>query len=165
MPIPNHNGASIRCLQAPRTFQMEKLLSELKQIDNTSLSTAAADQVALNQNSFLNTNASNDWSQEYWSSMLVKQPSASIDEKSFKWSTDYLTQTEATIFDEAWGNLVIKNSSKSANHFSSMLPNSDFNNVAGTTNNQLNEEMRKTANELLDSMQDSRFSETEVCFN
>ena len=28
--------------------------------------------------------------------------------------------------------------------------------------NQLNDEMRKTANELLDSMQDSRFSETEV---
>jgi len=30
--------------------------------------------------------------------------------------------------------------------------------------NQLNEEMRKTANDLLDSMQDSRFSETEVSF-
>ena len=30
------------------------------------------------------------------------------------------------------------------------------------SNSQLNDEMRKTANELLDSMQDSRFSETEV---
>ena len=35
-------------------------------------------------------------------------------------------------------------------------------NTTVSATNQLNEEMRKTANELLDSMQDSRFSETEV---
>ena len=34
--------------------------------------------------------------------------------------------------------------------------------VAAASPQVLNDEMRKTANELLDSMQDSRFSETEV---
>lgn len=36
------------------------------------------------------------------------------------------------------------------------------NNDSLIATNQLNEEMKKTVNELLDSMQDSRFSETEV---
>lgn len=51
------------------------------------------------------------------------------------------------------------------------MPNAQYDNSAPITTtsnaatNQLNDQMRKTANELLDSMQDSRFSETEVGFS
>lgn len=92
-----------------------------------------------------------------------------INDRALKWSADYLTQTEATIFDEAWGNLLIKNSNLTNNGLTSLTGNSDqseLDNITNTANNnQLNDEMRKTANELLDTMQDSRFSETEVNLN
>ena len=87
-------NAALRRMPAPRTFHMEALLSELKQIDNTN-----------NNNPQLSANQlSNDWSQEYWSSMtngFQKQAPIIIDDRAFKWSAEYLTPTEATIFDEA----------------------------------------------------------------
>jgi ABC-type branched-subunit amino acid transport system ATPase component len=49
-------------------------------------------------------NLPQEWSQEYWTSLSAafkKQTPLIIDDRTFKWSTDYLTQTEATIFDEA----------------------------------------------------------------
>jgi hypothetical protein len=181
-------------MPAPRSFHMEALLNELKHIDN---SVATLDQQPqgvhtqthgehqqLQQAKSL---SSGDWAQEYWSSLSAafqKQPSfianvADMDEKAlgFKWSTDYLTQNEATIFDEAWENLLMRNAlSPSLTASGALLPtgaitetiaNSSNNSsnttaTATATTNQLNDEMLKTANELLDSMQDSRFSETEV---
>jgi hypothetical protein len=121
---------------APRTFHMETLFNELKQIDNNNTITKPAptnapflhqhlqNQVAPNplketQNdatllsspppppSLANTN---DWSQSYLSAVFNKQQqqqqtpqflSSIMDDRSLKWSTDYLTQSEATIFDEA----------------------------------------------------------------
>ncbi len=196
--------------QAPRTFQMEKLLNELKQIDTlNSCSSSSSNNSssnmsnntsgiignrkqnnasmnnpsswASNAHSLFNGNMgcdslSNEWSQEYWSSMLIKQSPMIIDDRAFKWSADYLTQNEATVFDETWGNLMLQNSNISNNHFmfNNNLTNAITSNASHpslpttttttttTNNNQLNEEMRKTANELLDSMQDSRFSESEV---
>lgn len=151
--------------QQARSFHMEKLLSELKQIDTESHK--------FNVPAVLP--GSDSWSQEYFSlnpsmsgaghnnnmSLNLDGPSA------FKWSTEYLTQSEATIFDEAWGNLI--NSSLShvdslAQRPSLLSPENGHKAAAenSATNSQLNDEMRKTANELLDSMQDSRFSETEV---
>lgn len=56
--------------------------------------------------------------------------------------------------------MLMKNSSNNIWH-----QNGQFDNGPQVATTQLNEEMRKTANELLDSMQDSRFSETEVCFS
>lgn len=145
--------------QQPRSFQMEQLLSELKQIDTE------------NQKLQVPALPGNDsWAQEYFSlgpasghvasSGVLDGPSA------FKWSTEYLTQSEATIFDEAWGNLI--NSSLSNVGSLTQPPallSPDSGKLAAAensaSNSQLNDEMRKTANELLDSMQDSRFSETE----
>lgn len=49
-------------------------------------------------------NLPQEWSQEYWASLSAafkKQTPLIIDDRTFKWSADYLTQTEATIFDEA----------------------------------------------------------------
>lgn len=68
----------------------------------------------------------------------------------------FLKNPEQTlIFQNAANNLNINSlSSGFANNSESLI-----------ATNQLNEEMRKTANELLDSMQDSRFSETEVFFS
>ena len=59
-----------------------------------------------------------------------------------------------------WDNLLMRNTNNRliSNNLLSNIENSQ------TATNQLNDEMRKTANELLDSMQDSRFSETEVKF-
>ena len=88
-----NNPHFIRRLQAPRTFHMGALLNELKQIDNTS-------------NTQMST--ASDWSQEYWSSFAAafqKQSPMIIDDRAFKWSADYLTPTEATIFDEAYDKL------------------------------------------------------------
>ena len=64
-----------------------------------------------------------------------------------------------------WENILMKNTintnrlNTSATNLLSLGLNSNNENLIAT--NQLNEEMRKTANELLDSMSDSRFSETE----
>jgi hypothetical protein len=73
-----------------------------------------------------------------------------------------------------WENLIQKNAAAAAvannpavggggvvNPLADSLATNNDNLIA---TNQLNEEMRKTANDLLDSMQDSRFSETEVAF-
>jgi peroxin-5 len=122
-------------------------------------------------------NLAPEWSQEYWSSLsaafkkqqtnVAAVPNNLINDKSaFKWSTDYLTQTEATILDEAWENMLTsKNASAKINNnasTSNLLANGlNSNNQNLIATNQLNEEMRKTANDLLDSMQDSPFSETE----
>jgi len=166
--------------QQPRTFQMERLLNELKQIDTDNANKVIRQPKSNtdNKNQQLNNantnNSANEWSQEYFSlnnhnnNMLVKQsPMNFEDPASFKWSADYLTQSEATIFDEAWGNLLNQNSN--IVNLGSIMPSiiNDPNNnnltinASNTNNSELNEGMRKTANELLDSMQDSRFSETE----
>ena len=113
--------------------------------------------------------AAQDWSHDYWSSLSAafqKQSPLIIDDRAFKWSADYLTQTESTIFDEAWESLLIKNTSQLANGANPGAANPlalGINNNAENmlAANQLNDEMRKTANDLLDSMQDSPFSETE----
>lgn len=158
--------------QQPRTFQMEKLLNELKQIDTDNatigqhLTPNSNNQLQYNSN-FFNNGAADEWSQEYFSlnDMIIKQSPMIINDRALKWSADYLTQTEATIFDEAWGNMLIKNSNMTNNGLNSFIGNGEqpeLDNVANAANNnQLNDEMRKTANELLDTMQDSRFSETE----
>lgn len=153
--------------QQPRTFQMEKLLSELKQIDTESHT--------FNVPAVLQAGDDN-WSREYFSlnpSMSgAGHNSTSIGStldgpSAFKWSTEYLTQSEATIFDEAWGNLInssLSNVNAPAQGPALLSPgNGQMAAVENSaSNSQLNDEMRKTANELLDSMQDSRFSETEV---
>lgn len=123
----NHlaNSIMLKRLPAPRTFQMEALLNELKQIDHSQMSMSSTNlansahpllqqqapklstsSLFLNQ---LNTTSSNnlnanDWSQEYWSSLTAafqKQSPIILDDRAFKWSAEYLTQTEATIFDES----------------------------------------------------------------
>ena len=203
----NNNAAAVvgRRLPAPRTFQMGSLLNELKQIDKSSqlyqstqsMTSSSNQQLSNNNNNNSNSISSsvssnnlinNDWTQEYWSSLTTafqKQhqqqppPQLLMDERSFKWSTDYLNQNEATLlFDEAWDSLLMKNNNTSNNisqenlMFNSPFGNNLLANLNGKTandlilsttptSNQLNDEMRKTANELLDSMQDSRFSETE----
>lgn len=60
--------------------------------------------------------------------------------------------------------MLLKNETMGANQTASnpLATGLVLNNDNLIATNQLNEEMRKTANELLDSMQDSRFSETEV---
>jgi hypothetical protein len=167
----------LRRLPAPRSFNMEALFNELKQIDNlnTKASTSSLDSTSMpSAQSASNQlarsvspnlkDASQDWSQEYWSSLSAafhKQSPLIIDDRAFKWSADYLTQTETTIFDEAWENLLNKNNglnASSTNLLSLGINNNAENLIAA---NQLNDEMRKTANDLLDSMQDSPFSETE----
>ena len=65
-------------------------------------------------------NSSSEWDQEYFyfslnnKNMLLNKeyessPPLMIDEEDrnliHKWSADYLTPSEATILDEAWGNL------------------------------------------------------------
>lgn len=55
--------------------------------------------------------------------------------------------------------VMVQNNTANLNSLSSGFANNSESLIA---TNQLNEEMKKTANELLDSMQDSRFSETEV---
>lgn len=189
---------------APRSFHMETLFKELKQIENsgsvgsgavmaqTTGASASANPLNKVIGSGLNsTNApasttsadsmANDWSQEYWSSLPVSAsqkssvatsggkigaslPPVIMDSNAFKWSADYLSQNESTIFDEAWENLFFKNNLNTVNgaNLSSMATNSKSDVTLAESNNKLNEEMMKTANELLDSMQDSRFSETEV---
>lgn len=158
---------------APRSFHMETLFNELKKIDSNNSNTAGggggvvvnkpSSAAATIQQQQQQQNAS-DWSQSYLSSslsMIQKQSPQMfmMDDRSLhKWSADYLTQSEATIFDDAWENLLIKNAPTTNPLASGFALNND--NLIAT--NQLNEEMRKTANELLDSMQDSRFSETEV---
>lgn len=144
--------------QQPRTFQMEKLLSELKQIDSESQKLQVA---AL-------PGGNDGWAHEYFSLNPTSGSVANSGPGAFKWSTEYLTQSEATIFDEAWGNLINSSLSNvsSLNQLPSLLQSPDSGKLAAAensaSNSQLNDEMRKTANELLDSMQDSRFSETEV---
>ncbi|CAF0745307.1 unnamed protein product [Brachionus calyciflorus] len=140
-----HNHAR---LQAPRTFHMETLFNELKQIDKP----------GLNQNVTSTTNV--DWSNDLlWDSIKKQRDEA----KSYQWSTDYLIQNETNILDETWENMMVKNT-KNPNEL--LIQNSLSNGFIKNSDsliatNQLNEEMRKTANELLDSMQDNRFSETE----
>jgi len=180
------NSSMLKRIPAPRTFQMEALLNELKQIDNSNMSLSStnlnnlannaallqqqapklsASSLFLNSLNTSNTNLSSDWTQEYWSSLTAafqKQSPMIFDDKAFKWSAEYLTQTEATIFDPAWETMLMKNSTSNL-----WMPNAQYDNSAPITTtsnaatNQLNDQMRKTANELLDSMQDSRFSETE----
>jgi peroxin-5 len=144
----------------PRTFQMGRLLNELKQIDSQNIDNKAVCQPISAK--FNSMPVDNEWSDEYFSlnNVIMKQ-SPMIYEN--KWSTDYLTQSEATIFDEAWDNLLTTNNSNISNNHYLMPSIAEANGETSGTinNNQLNEEMRKTANELLDSMQDSRFSETE----
>lgn len=116
---------------APRTFHMETLFNELKQIDNNTttkppptnapfLHQHLQNQVAPNPLKETPNDATllssppplantNDWSQSYLSAVFNKQQqqqtpqflSSIMDDRSLKWSTDYLTQSEATIFDEA----------------------------------------------------------------
>lgn len=157
--------------QQPSTIQMERLLYELKQIetDNTNkkaIQKPNSTNTALQQNT--SQQLSNDWSQEYFSlnEMFVKQSPINLDNGAFKWSTDYLTQTEATVFDETWDSLLNNNQNISNNKSLLKLIKENNNQDSerqdsSVATNQLNEEMKKTANELLDSMQDSRFSETE----
>jgi hypothetical protein len=122
-------GGNKKCIRAPRTFHMETLFNELKQIDNInrqqnqvapqpssafmavgsspagSLANANTTTASAASTQALgNDPAANDWSQSYWSSLSAafqKQSPFIMDDRSFKWSTDYLTQSEATIFDEA----------------------------------------------------------------
>lgn len=139
----------VRRLPAPRSFQMEALFNELKQIDsmNAAVKSTSISTSALNTNSNSKTttttalhpnasqteslnglsrsvspaktpsairsishvnNLAQEWSQDYWMSLSAafkkqqqQQAPLIIDDRTFKWSTDYLTQTEATIFDEA----------------------------------------------------------------
>ncbi len=125
--VNNASNLVLKRLPAPRTFQMEALLNELKQIDSSSMSLSSNNLSSLgpsypmlqqqqapklsSSSLFLNSiNASNnnllanDWSQEYWSSISAafqKRSPLILDDRAFKWSAEYLTQTEATIFDEA----------------------------------------------------------------
>lgn len=151
--------------QQPRTFQMGRLLNEIKQIDSSNIDNKAVRQPRSNHGvNKLNSPVESDWSQEYFSlnSILLKQSPLIYEDRAFKWSADYLTQSEATIFDEAWGSL--KNSGMSNDYLMpSIIENSSSEQTPAIAinSNQLNEKMRKTANELLDTMQDSRFSETE----
>jgi hypothetical protein len=174
---------------APRTFHMDALFNELKQLDSAIPSTAAVSSSALPTTTAAAQNLSpidaisNEWSQGYLSSLssaLVQsqqqqqqQTRKVIDSSAFKWSADYLAQNEATIFDEAWESVFSKSGHHtSVNNGTSAVPGITTNGNALATGftrnndnlietNKLNEEMLKTANELLDSMQDSRFSETE----
>jgi restriction endonuclease Mrr len=161
-------------MPAPRSFHMEALLNELKHIDNTTATIGASHdhQQQIQGENQLAKSSSGDWAQEYWSSLSAafqKQSpfitTSSMDEKAFKWSTDYLTQNEATIFDEAWENLLMRNALSPTSTSSNLLTTSTLTDsgALANSNTQLNDEMLKTANELLDSMQDSRFSESEVC--
>jgi len=176
-------GGVIRA--APRSFLMDTLFNEIKQIDNNAgnKTTPTPTPTTNAASTWSSSAAANDWSQAYLStigpfaaaaaaaavkqhqqqqqqqqqSVLPQSSSSSatplaMDDRSLKWSTDYLTQSEATIFDDAWENMLFKNPLAAG-----LAVNND--NLIAT--NQLNDEMRKTANELLDSMQDSRFSETE----
>lgn len=120
--VNEYLAANKKCIRAPRTFQMETLFNELKQIEPNFHIAKQQQQQPQNQvapsslsgstNATSNTNSaadnmSNEWSQSYWSSLPAtfqkQQPSQYImDDRSFKWSADYLTQSEATIFDEAY---------------------------------------------------------------
>jgi hypothetical protein len=169
---------------APRTFHMDALFNELKQIDSASTGGVAAASSSASSNVFGEVAASTaaDWSQEYWTSVIQQkqkpqQPPLIMDSSAFKWSADYLAQNEATILDEAWMEGMFNKSSNNNNQVhlatSAGVAQQQQQNgptIAGGLNkssdniieaNKLNEEMLKTANELLDSMQDSRFSETE----
>lgn len=81
---------------APRTFQMETLFNEIKHIE-PSLSQSESKQGNVKQLA--------DWSQDpTWTSFTAafqKQPPLLQDERSYKWSTDYLLQNETKILDEA----------------------------------------------------------------
>ena len=119
----NNSSLMLKRIPAPRTFQMEALLNELKQIDNSANMSLSSNNLAaisipaaaaklstsslfLNNNTTNTTNNSTEWSNEYWSSISAafqKQSPLILgsDDRKFKWSAEYLTQTEATIFDEA----------------------------------------------------------------
>jgi hypothetical protein len=165
---------------------MDALFNELKQIDSNG---GAAPTTSLNNHqsgSNVDSSAA-DWSQEYWSSLnnaLIQQKKQQqqqqqqqqhhqtpliIDSSAFKWSADYLAQNEATILDEAWESMFNKGHQVGPQVAAAAAVGAN-NTIATSLNrssdsiieaNKLNEEMLKTANELLDSMQDSRFSETE----
>ncbi len=150
----------------PRTFQMNRLLKEIKEIDSSSIDNKAVCQPKNHGINKLNLPVDSDWNQEYFSlnNMIFKQSPHIYDDRAFKWSADYLTQSEATIFEEAWGDMLKKNSTMPSSYLTPSISDESryFNEfTTSVNNNQLNEEMRKTANELLDTMQDSRFSETE----
>lgn len=86
-----------RARTAPRTFHMETLFNELKHIDKAG---------GLPTGSSVTSNAQPDWSQDQiWNSVASvfqkQQPISMLDERSFKWSADYLSQNETNILDEA----------------------------------------------------------------
>ncbi len=166
--------------QAPRTFHMGALFNELKQIDNNTNKESVNLSESLTKNASIISQQNNqDWSQEYFSFNNKKSagfglktgdnqfttgvqtsPLINTPQDGFKWSTEYLSQNEATIFDEAaWENLLFKSSNQTA---PTTTPTTNTQIVQNSDQqNKLNDEMLKTANELLDSMQDNRFSETE----
>ncbi|RNA09874.1 Peroxisomal targeting signal 1 receptor [Brachionus plicatilis] len=134
-------------VEAPRTFHMETLFNEIKCIDKSVQPSSCG-------------TGNQEWSRDILWESIRKQASSA---KDFQWSTDYLAQNESNILDETWENMMVKNAKNPNEMF---IQNSISNGFVKNTDsliatNQLNEEMRKTVNELLDSMQDSRFSETE----
>jgi len=150
--------------QQPRTFQMGRLLNEIKQIDSSSIDNKAVCQPRSHMANKLSLPVDSDWNQEYFSlnNMLLKQSPLIYEDRAFQWSADYLTQSEATIFNEAWGDVLTRSSIMAGDYLMPSISEDRSSELTTTiNNNQLNEEMRKTANELLDTMQDSRFSETE----
>lgn len=111
---------------------MDTLFNEIKQIDNNAGNkTTPTPTPTTNASTWSSSAAANDWSQAYLStigpfaaaaaaaavkqhqqqqqqqSVLPQSSSSSatplaMDDRSLKWSTDYLTQSEATIFDDAY---------------------------------------------------------------
>ena len=86
----------------------ENSLSQTE-INGLSRSVSPSKLNAIRSISQVTNNLAQDWSQEYWASLSAafkKQSPMIIDDRTFKWSADYLTQTEATILDEAYVNFV-----------------------------------------------------------
>ncbi len=79
--------------QAPQTFHMENLFSELLNIDKHTNNLT---------NINLNSKMANDWSAEYTRALQPK-PNNSTNNfgNDIKWSTEYLKQSETTLYDDA----------------------------------------------------------------
>jgi hypothetical protein len=82
--------------QAPQTFHMENLFSELLNIDKHTNNLT---------NINLNSKMANDWSAEYTRALPPQSKTNNNNVISMaddiKWSTEYLTQRETTLYDDA----------------------------------------------------------------
>jgi hypothetical protein len=87
--------------QAPQTFHMENLFSELLNIDNKHTNNLT--------NINLNSKTAADWSSEYTRGLQSQSKfnnnnsnmADTMVSNDVKWSTEYLTQRETTLYDDA----------------------------------------------------------------